>query len=45
MIACDEVSEIGDDAKIDIAARIVLERFKTAFEELAKGVGGEREDS
>jgi len=30
------IPELTDDEKIDIAARRILERFRPAFEELAK---------
>ena len=34
-----------DDEKIDAVARDVLDRFRPAFEELAKGPGGKHEDN
>jgi hypothetical protein len=38
LLAADEVTaeQLTDDAKIDAAARDILERFKPAFLELAK---------
>lgn len=38
------IHEMTDDEKIDVVARKILDRYKPAFEELAKGPGGQDEN-